>query len=210
MKLNFKDCTLKNLDKTFELKEVRQMPILMDWLQSEGEISDFERQILAHLQQKLLDNFHDWNEFELAMEFIGPLMAFVDFSEKEFNFFAQRSFGGKVAGIELSGKPDGMVAQGKREPEQPYFCFQEYKREQDPEGDPAGQVLAAMLVAQEINEHEHPIYGCYVKGNIWRFLVLQGKEYSISPSYVATREDILIIHNVLKALKPIIRKAIQT
>ena len=70
-------------------------------------------------------------------------------------------------------------------------------------------MLAAMLVAQELNEHKHPIYGCYVKGVIWYFVVLQGKEYAISLPYVAVREDIFAIVSILKALKPIIRDLIQ-
>ena len=209
MKLNFKECTLQKLDEIFSLEEVRNMPALTDWLTSSGDISDFERQMLEHLQQKLINYVHDWNETELTIEFIGPLLALVDYSTEKFHFFAQRPFVGKVGDVELSGKPDGVVASGRRVPERPYFCFQEYKRENDPEGDPAGQVLAAMLVAQEINEHEHPIYGCYVKGSIWHFVVLQDKKYSISLGYMATRAEIFDIISILKALKPIIHKLIR-
>jgi len=209
MKLNFKDFTLHKLDKTFGLKEVKQMPVLTTWLDSQSDISGYERQTLDDLREGLIDHVHDWNEIELTMGFIGPLVRLVNFSEKEFDFFAQRSFSGKVGEVELSGKPDGVIAFGKREPEKPYFCLQEYKRENDPEGDPAGQVLAAMLLAQELNEHEHPIYGCYVKGDTWYFIVLQGKEYSISLGYMATSEKIFDIFNILQALKPIIRGFIE-
>jgi len=205
MTLKFKDCTLQKLEKTFGLKQIRQMPALTEWLEGQADISDYERQMLEHLQEKLIEHVHDWNEDELIFGFIAPLMLFVNYFDDKFNFFTQRLFTGMVGKVELSGKPDGMLASGKREPERPYFCFQEYKREKDPEGDPAGQVLAAMLVAQELNEHNHPIYGCYVKGIIWRFVVLQGQEYCISPPYVAVREDIFAIVTVLKALKPIIR-----
>jgi len=110
--------------------------------------------------------------------------------------------------LELNGRPDGMIASGRRLPNKPYFCFQEYKREIDPNGEPAGQVLAAMLVAQELNEYEHPIYGCYVKGRLWVFLVLQGRQYSLSAGNVATQDDIFTIFKVLRGLKPIIRELI--
>lgn len=140
--------------------------MLAEWLESQADFSGFERQTLENLQQKLIVHVHDWNESELAFRFIGPLMALVDYEEEKFDLFTQRSFSGKIGDIESSGKPDAVIASGEREPEKPYFCFQEYKRENDPEGDPAGQVLAAMLVAQEFNEHHHSIYGCYVKGNI--------------------------------------------
>ncbi|MEM7538124.1 MAG: hypothetical protein AAF639_38505 [Chloroflexota bacterium] len=66
-----------------------------------------------------------------------------------------------------------------------------------------------MLVAQEINKHEYPVYGCYIKGNIWYFMVLQGMEYSFSNGYIATREDVFEIFRMMKALKAIIAEMIQ-
>lgn len=212
-KLNFKDCTLQNLEALFDLTQVEHSPAMTMWLSGqttsvENEISEYEHPMILHLQRELKTHVHDWNEDELIFGFIAPLMLFANYSDEMFNFFTQRSFGSTVEGVELSGKPDGMIASGKRRPQKPYFCFQEYKREQDPEGDPAGQVLAAMLVAQELNEHKHPIYGCYVKGAIWYFVMLQGKEYCISLPYVAVREDIFTIVAILKALKPIIRSLI--
>jgi len=77
----------------------------------------------------------------------------------------------KKGEIELSGEPDGIVATGYWEPKIPLFAFSEYKRLIDPNGDPAGQCLAAMLVGQALSEEPHPLYGCYVIGNAWRFLV---------------------------------------
>ena len=154
--------------------------------------------------EKLLLNAHDWNETELAYNFIGPVMALVNYTSEAFNFFAERLVSGVVEGFEMSGKPDGMIASGFREPKMPYFCFQEYKKDQDPEGDPAGQVLAAMHVAQVLNEHHHPIYGGYVKGRDWFFMVLRGKQYAISEPYIATRDDVFDIFRILKALKAII------
>ncbi|MCP4352343.1 MAG: hypothetical protein GY795_43345, partial [Desulfobacterales bacterium] len=187
---SFKECTLAKLDKTFGMKQVRTSSVLEDWLSGQADISDFERQALLRLRERLILNGYDWNETELAYNFIGPVIAFADYMTEQFNFFADRHFGGTVEGIEMSGKPDGMIASGFREPEKPYFCFQEYKKIKNPEGDPAGQALGAMLVAQEINEHNHPIYGAYVIGREWCFIILQEKNYAISEPYIATKDDI--------------------
>jgi len=200
----FREWTLTKLDKTFGLKQVRTDSVLENWLNGQADISDFERQTLLTLQENLIINVHDWNETELAYLFIGPVITFVRFTTEKFNFFAERPFAGTVEGIEMNGKPDGMIASGFREPEIPYFCFQEYKRETDPEGDPAAQSLAAMLTAQELNGHQHPVYGCYVKGSFWYFMTLQEKSYGISEPYVATREDVFDIFRILKVLKQII------
>ncbi len=202
--LLFKNCTLPQLDSTFGLEQIRPCSVLDGWLNRESDISEFERQVLLTLREKLIVGADDWNETELAYNFIGPVIAFVNYTSRKCNFFAERSFRGTVEGTEMRGRPDGMIASGVRVPKKPYFCFQEYKKEKNPEGDPAGQALAAMLVAQELNEHSCPVYGCYVKGRDWFFMTLQGKEYAISEPCVATRDDIFDIFRILRALKQII------
>ncbi len=205
--LLFKDCTLEKLDDTFHLTPLplKQMPVLQTWLQGQSAISEQERGYAILLQEYLQEHVEDWNEQELAMHFIGPIFALMKFDyARKFNLFAERPLNGVVDDIEMGGKPDGMIATGYRHPHKPYFCFQEYKKEKDPNGDPAAQALAAMLVAQEINERQLPIYGCYVRGRFWFFMALQGKEYAISDSYVATREDVFEILRILHVLKNVI------
>lgn len=202
--LKFNECTLLKLDKMFALTQVDECVTLDEWLNQDNEISDWERQNLLFFQKVLIHNVYNWNETELIQNFIGPIFTLVNFSSKRFNYFAERGFGSKVDEVMLSGNPDGIIASGFREPEKPYFCFQEYKRHLDPKGDPAGQALAAMLVAQEINQHKHPIYGCYVVGDIWRFMLLQEREYGMSASYSATGDGIFDIFRILKVLKTFI------
>ncbi|MDM8530480.1 hypothetical protein QUF63_04860 [Anaerolineales bacterium HSG25] len=199
--MKFNECRLIKLDKAFGLNQVDDLAPLDTWLNHDSDISEWERQNLRFFQAVLNHNVHNWNETELIQHFIGPVFTLVNFSSKRFNYFAQREFSGVVDDIELSGNPDGMIASGFREPEKPYFCMQEYKRHLDPKGDPAGQALAAMLVAQELNQHQHPIYGCYVVGDIWRFMLLQGREYGISIAYSASGDSVFDIFRILKVLK---------
>lgn len=128
------------------------------------------------------------------------------------NLFAQRFISAEVPDrngnlILLSGKPDGVLASGYRGPEIPYFAFQrsvvtEYKREKDPDGDPGGQCLAAMLTGQTLNSNlSQPMYGCYVVGQNWYFLMLLGKEYAISAAYSAVTDEVFYILGLLKSLK---------
>ncbi len=207
--LSFKECTLVSLERTFGIEQQETSPVLEDWLNGQADISDFERQALLNFRQTFRLSGYDWNETELAYKFIGPVMTLVNYSTRKFSFFAERLFSGTVDGIEMGGKPDGIIASGFREPEKPYFCFQEYKKMKDPEGDPAAQALAAMLVAQEINEHHHPIYGCYVIGASWYFMTLREKEYCMSAGHLATRDDVFDIFRVLKVLKQIITELVE-
>ena len=97
-----------------------------------------------------------------------------------------------------------MIATGIRNPHTPYFCLHEYKRSIENQGTPDAQVLAAMLVARELNNNKLPIYGLFVVGLVWNFIVLQGNEYCISKSYNADDEEIHIIFKMIKTVKQII------
>ncbi len=205
----FKEWTLAKLDKRFGLEQVMENTKLETWLKTSGDISDFERNFLLSLQQTLLFNIDNWNEQEYALHFIGPIFTLVNFSHRKFNIFAERYLAGTVDGDEISGNPDGMVASGWREPEIPYFCLQEYKREKNPDGDPAGQCLAAMLVAQELNQNTCPVYGCYILGRNWFFMILERKHYAISNSYSATHDQMFDIFMILKTLKTMIFEFVQ-
>ena len=75
-----------------------------------------------------------------------------------------------------------------------------------PEGeeinDPNGQCLAAMLVGQKLNDNDLPIYGCVVIGRTWRFLVLEGNNYTFSNDFNGSEhEDAYQILRILKQLK---------
>ena len=212
----FEECTLTFMDKTFGMEQPLTVAPLTEWLETPHEVTDFERQQLLYFQQSLIFNVHNWNEYELDVHFIGPIFTLVNFSSFKSNHFSQRDFGGIVDNYMLSGKPDGMVASGHREPELPYFTFlqkeslgQEYKRELDPNGDPAGQALAAMLVAQQMEEEIKPMYGCYVVGSTWKFIALDtDRKYAISPIYDALSNDIFEILRILKNLKAIVNERI--
>jgi hypothetical protein len=206
-KIAFKDCSCTSLDRLFGLKQVETLPSLDDLLSRDSEINDFQRSYLLLLQDKLNYNVLGWNEQELALHFIGPLTTFVDFTDKEgrFNEFAERTFSAQINDdVELEGKPDGIIATGRREPEMPIFCLQEFKKQLDSSGDPAGQVLAAMVASQKINENDMPIYGCWILGRDWSFMTLEGKKYAMSRGHVATNDDIFEIFKILQGLKQII------
>jgi hypothetical protein len=64
--------------------------------------------------------------------------------------------------------------------ETPYFFLHEYKREKKYIGDPIGQMLGGMLIAQAQNNDDKPVFGCYVQGRFWFFSILEGKKYIVS------------------------------
>lgn len=205
-RITFPECTLTKLDKRFGLKQVSNNDTLNNWLSMPYEILEDEKKSISQLQFKFLKNRNHWNEYELVSHFIVPIFSFVDFTTDYFNDFGDRLISATINDTELVGKPDGIIASGYREPEIPFFCFTEYKPETDPTGDPYGQCLAAMLVGQELNENKRPIYGCVVKGADWDFMLLEGKNYTISKRFVADDEELFTIFGILQNLKTILLK----
>jgi hypothetical protein len=206
---NFKDFTLTELDKVFGLRQILEedCKVLQNWqkLATTIEISDFENQILLNLQKPLQWGGKAWNEFELENKFISPVIMAAQFDDRIIGYFLERHLEGIVGDYELSGIVDGLIATGFRDPDIPFFCMHEYKRSVDNKGNPDAQALAAMLVVQEQNKNQKPVYGLYVVGLIWNFMVLNGKNYCISRSFNSETEELLVIFKMLKALKQIIK-----
>lgn len=204
----FRDCRLGWLEKTFDLIQVKTLPSLKDWLSKRDVVSKRHKSFLLDLQELLDFNVRSWNEQELDRHFIGPILSMVNYSTLKSNLYSERVVEGVINDWRLYGKPDCFLASGRREPEIPYFAFQEYKKMTDPDGDPAGQALAAMLVGQALNDNGLPIYGCHVIGGDWYFMTLEGKEYTISRDYSALTTEIFDIFRALTVLKNVVAERI--
>jgi len=202
----FSDWDMEELEETFGLEEVYGHQQLSNWVAQSSaiELDAFELRFIKHIQEKAIYNVESWNEVELGEYCIGPILTLVDFSTKKFNIFSERGFKAVVGEYELSGEPDAIIAKGRRSPKLPYFCFHEYKKANEPRGDPAAQALAAMVAAQELNGHKFPVYGMYVVGKYWHFMFLKDKEYGITKAYQIIIDDIFDIVKILKALKNMI------
>jgi len=174
---NFSDCTTEWITETYNLTRNDDLDILKTWIQSSIPItcSDFEKEAMRYFQKILHEKVDDWNEAELSEHFIGPIIALVNFNTLKFSAFAERPLKVEIGNYFLQGNPDLMVCSGRSTPRQPYFCFHEYKKSLENQGDPKGQLLAAMLVAQSINANKIPIYGVYVTGRFWYFVILKDK-----------------------------------
>ena len=198
--LSFNDCGLADLEIFFGLRRVYQSPELQSWINTPNTVDSNEAFMLEKIQLLLIDNVEHWNEQDLSLHFIGPLFTLVGFTERyRFNLFSQANLSAQIQDILLSGRVDELIASGYRRFETPFFCFNEYKKESDFKGDPAGQALAAMLVGEALNNAKMPIYGSYIVGRNWFFMVLHQSKYAISKLYDGT--DIADLQTILKTLK---------
>jgi len=161
-----------------------------------------------NLKKSLIRGGRSWNEVELENKFISPVIMTADIDDEQIGYFLERRLSAVVGDYELSGTVDGLIATGFREPDIPLFCLHEYKRSVDNQGSPDAQVLAAMLVAQEQNNNQKPIYGVFVLDFDWNFMILNGHEYFISRTYHTDNEEIFSIFKMLKVLKQLIKTSL--
>jgi len=194
---SFESWTLEDLGISFGLVQLDNMPLLDDWLLAKKELTEIESVILAKLKIKIKKYIKTWNEDELKLQFIAPLLMLIDFNSDHYKSFSQRTMSAKIKDIEVSGKVDLMVATGLNKPKIPYFFLHEFKPARKVTNDPDGQLIIAMLSAQTLNNDNKPMYGVVIEGRFWYFVVLHNNQFALSKPFDACEDDIYGIYSIL-------------
>lgn len=180
---------------------------------------------LAIVQKKAI---YDWKEADLRDNFIAPIVSLADFYSEElvFTSFSEAILQAEYKNIILKGNVEWMAAMGINQPNTPFFFIHEYKSE-EPKGhsDGRGQLLAMMLTAQVLNQHpsgkfkpfpgieldkEMPMYGSYVIGINWYFMVLKENGFCMSKAFdITDKEELFKVFQMLKAQKRMIIERIK-
>ena len=192
---------------TFGLqRKFEDFPLLDKWLAVKNNLTEAEKTSLESLRSTLYRNVDFWNEETLKMKFIAFILGMVNYSSEEYQSFFDAELEAVVEGYPLKNRADFVVATATADfIKAPYFCFHEYKRERKQSDDPIAQVLMAMLIGQTKNPKPRPIYGCYVMGRNWFFMILDGKDFIVSNAFNATEtEDLQQILLVLREFKVIL------
>lgn len=200
----FSKWTIEEVEEAFQLAPQKHLRGLQAWMTSSASPSPDEQSQLARLQEKLQDRVWDWNEEELKVYFIIPLLELVDFNAPHYHPFLDRELSAHFHDDIVAGSVDFMVASGKRSPKSPYFFLHEYQKEHDSSNDPLGQLMIAMVSAQLLNQDGHPVYGAYVMGRYWHFTLLDGRDYAVHTGLNACDEELHRIFGVLKNTKALI------
>lgn len=203
----FSKWTIDEVEEYFHLLPINDHPLLNQWLNNACVISSAEEQRLSELCERLRAHIHDWNEEELKMSFISCLLDLVNYQHLDYHAFFERPLSVTIGKERLSGILDCVIAAGRRVPKHPLFCLHEYKPEKQASNDPLGQVLVAMVAAQMFNQDEKPMYGAYVVGRLWYFLVLTPPNYGLSLAFDATKmPEFCDIFKLLRWIKQMIER----
>jgi hypothetical protein len=193
----------------FNIEKIFNSAVLNQWVNIPSlPLKTAYQEVLEEVRQNLLLKWDEWNEEELKINFISFVLFVAQLNEpKRIATYFERKLSGKVNDIPISVKVDCMIATPMKSgrPKVPYFCMQEYKKSKGDSHDPEGQMLAAMILAQNLNADGKPLYGCWIQGKIWHFTVLQGTDYIVSQSFDATSAtQIIQIVSILNRLKQLV------
>lgn len=199
----------EEIELTFGTERVKNLQVLDTWLEADEPADDFEHRTLMMYHEQLVRKVDAWNEDELKFFFISNVITLVDFSRpKVYSSFSQRTLAAKRKDIhnnevDLRGRVEFFVALGEQIPRQPFFFIHEYKPlNKTTPSDPLGQLLIAMLATQTLNEIKRPLFGVYIIGKFWQFVVLDGNQYAVSNSYDAlVVTELFKIFSILKRCK---------
>ncbi len=213
---SFEKWETEEVERTFGIKYFQSMTLMQDWLQFQQPLTDDEEKTSEKLRLFLQKFTNFWNEEDMKVFFIMPVLQIVSFYEfDKYRTFMEATIEASLIDAQnntcnLRGRVEMVVATGKQRPQTPFFFLNEYKAQRKVVTDPQGQLLIAMLVAQAKNNGKNlPIYGMYNIGQLWFFIVLKDKEYTSSKAFDATdKDDLKKIINALQFVKIHIEKNI--
>ena len=202
------ECDSDLLIGVYKLKTVFKSPLLDNWLKATYPLEDFQLKWIEKLSKNYEREGDSWNKEELKVRFIALVIEIVDIDEEGvIKLFLERNISTEVDDYLISVNVDLIFAGqiGRNTPNHPYFFLQELKKGKKSTNDPEGQMLAAMIASQKINDDGKPIYGAYQVGRNWIFCILNGKEYHISGQFdVADSNDLKSIIFNLKRIKDLV------
>lgn len=203
---SFENWTREEVQDTFGIKRNNDLSILKNWLNTDNQLTEKELEFLADLHKGLRNDLDLYNEDELKFFFIGDVLRLVKFKTETYRAFTQRHMEFSTQTVDnqtitVAGIVELVVATGQQNPKKPFFFLQEFKQSPPTPrrgnfcSDPLGQLLIAMTAAKVHNNNGKAIYGCYVLGSAWYFVVLYKNEYGVSLVY-----DVTILENLHKII----------
>ncbi len=193
--------------RKFHLQHHQSCTHLEEWLSSSYAFTEFEEKILQDVYAEVSVAGDYMNEEELKAKLVSFLFYVAQAQgEKKIGVFYERPLFGTVEEVYLSVICDCMVATKlAHQPDRPYFFLQEFKKAKGEKKDPEAQMLVAMLIAQEQNADNKPVYGSYIIGTGFHFATLMGKNYCISGKIeVSEMQNLRKVVFVLRKLKELI------
>jgi len=196
-----------DLKKLFDIEKKLTKNKFNTWFNSDIKLSLETVDFLQNLIEQNRGLIEDYNEEDLKIYLISPLLNRINFilKDQEIRGFYELPMCYRTDQFILNGTVDFVISKGLFQSEKPYFFIQEFKRSEE-YGNPRPQLLAELISAIELNNWTH-IKGAYVIGGNWHFVILEKLkpvkyQYFISENFDATKiNDLKLIYKNLVFIK---------
>lgn len=169
---NFSKIKIKDLEKLFDLKMIFDDEIFDHWFDNRFSLQESDKQFLDHLLEQEGKLLRIYNEEDLKIHFISPILNRIRFKslKNEIRDFYEEFLSYETEDFILKGVADFFVAKGIKSPKNPYFFIQEFKRGRE-YSDPEPQLIAELISAIELNQFK-TMKGVFIVGENWNFVIL--------------------------------------
>jgi len=195
------------LESIFNIEEDIDNSKFEKWFNSKIELNQETIQFLDNLIQKHKNLIHKYNEEDLKINFLAPILNRIDFLmvDKKIRAFYEEKISLKTDKFILNGTPDFFISKGLFKPKEPLFFIQEFKKSED-FSNPRPQLIAEMVTGLEISKVK-TFKGAYIVGAIWNFVILEKTDensyrYFISQNFDSSDlEKLKLIYSNLLFIK---------
>ncbi len=199
----FGTISFQDLEHLVSIKRNISTDVFRSWFGAEIQISHNDRVFFDDLIRENYFLIESYNEEELKVKFISPILNRVKFTdvEHEIRDFYEEKITYKTDRFILTGTTDFLVSKGLEYSKKPYFFIQEFKKTIRND-DPRPQLLAELISAVELNGFK-VIKGAFIIGENWNFVILDKLEhnkYQYFVSYTLNATNINGLQRIYKNL----------
>jgi len=196
-----------DLEKLVDIEKKIDSNIFKEWFKNGIKINTETVSFLQNIIDKNEMLIDDYNEEDLKVNVIIPILSRVEFKsfENEFRDFYELALRYETEKFIFKGTTDFAVSKGLFKSKKPYFFIQEFKKAEE-FSNPRPQLLAELISAVELN-NQKIMKGAYIVGSIWRFVILEKLKkdkyhYFVSSNFDTTKiEDLKAIYKNLLFIK---------
>ena len=180
------------LTQLFDIEQKINKNIFNSWFDNDISVTKDTYNFLVELLEEEQEYISFYDEEDLKMRFLSPILLKVNFKNTDFRDFYDEKLVYKTEEFILNGEVDFTISTSLRVAKKPYFFIQEFKRAED-YSNPRPQLLAELIAGVELNSWDS-IKGAYIVGAIWNFVILQRVKkhtynYYISQNFDSTKID---------------------
>lgn len=204
------------LRKLVCIKQIFSKDIFSSWFSDQSVLKEEDIEFLTALLKKEFHFIRIYNEEDLKVKFIAPILNRIDFRDltREIRDYYEEKITYVSDQFIFTGTTDFLISKGLEYSETPYFFLQEFKRGKE-SSYPEPQLLAELIAGIELSGCT-AMKGAYIVGAIWNFVIVEKLaehtyRFFVSVNFDSTKlEDLTGIYRNLLFVKDEISRMVET